>query len=110
MLLGLLAVVRVLPAKKQPAVYLGVQRLHASPEHFRPTGKVGNIAHRDTVFAQKLGRSSGRKSFDSQRREDRKSTRLNSSHITISYAVFCLKKKTTTPRLISIVARPCSIC
>src|SRR5437667_8709085 len=26
---------------------------------------------------------------------DRKSTRLNSSHITISYAVFCLKKKTT---------------
>src|SRR6266540_6841726 len=28
--------------------------------------------------------------------EDRKSTRLNSSHITISYAVFCLKKKKTT--------------
>src|SRR5437667_2409838 len=27
--------------------------------------------------------------------EDRKSTRLNSSHITISYAVFCLKKKRT---------------
>src|SRR5437773_12195262 len=25
--------------------------------------------------------------------QDRKSTRLNSSHITISYAVFCLKKK-----------------
>src|SRR5437773_3861957 len=27
---------------------------------------------------------------------DRKSTRLNSSHITISYAVFCLKKKKPT--------------
>src|SRR5207249_10983208 len=27
------------------------------------------------------------------RREDRKSTRLNSSHVSISYAVFCLKKK-----------------
>src|SRR5437773_6946921 len=27
------------------------------------------------------------------REQDRKSTRLNSSHITISYAVFCLKKK-----------------
>src|SRR5690606_40884277 len=27
--------------------------------------------------------------------EDRKSTRLNSSHVKISYAVFCLKKKTT---------------
>src|SRR5690554_7132169 len=26
--------------------------------------------------------------------EDRKSTRLNSSHVRISYAVFCLKKKT----------------
>src|SRR5689334_24511467 len=28
--------------------------------------------------------------------EDRKSTRLNSSHSSISYAVFCLKKKKTT--------------
>src|SRR5258708_11394964 len=28
--------------------------------------------------------------------EDRKSTRLNSSHQIISYAVFCLKKKNTT--------------
>src|SRR5438067_8949637 len=27
--------------------------------------------------------------------QDRKSTRLNSSHVSISYAVFCLKKKTT---------------
>src|SRR5205807_7510943 len=29
-------------------------------------------------------------------RKDRKSTRLNSSHLVISYAVFCLKKKKTT--------------
>src|SRR5436309_10874376 len=28
--------------------------------------------------------------------EDRKSTRLNSSHVKISYAVFCLKKKKNT--------------
>src|SRR5690242_21210329 len=28
-------------------------------------------------------------------RKDRKSTRLNSSHMSISYAVFCLKKKKT---------------
>src|SRR5690349_23090175 len=28
--------------------------------------------------------------------EDRKSTRLNSSHVEISYAVFCLKKKTNS--------------
>src|SRR5690606_42046458 len=30
---------------------------------------------------------------DSDPRGDRKSTRLNSSHVKISYAVFCLKKK-----------------
>src|SRR5690554_7778994 len=30
---------------------------------------------------------------DSGRLRDRKSTRLNSSHVRISYAVFCLKKK-----------------
>src|SRR3712207_7815315 len=32
-------------------------------------------------------------SFDCDRKEDRKSTRLNSSHANISYAVFCLKNK-----------------
>src|SRR5690349_23908344 len=31
--------------------------------------------------------------FDRPLWEDRKSTRLNSSHVEISYAVFCLKKK-----------------
>src|SRR5690606_41284072 len=31
--------------------------------------------------------------LDGGRRQDRKSTRLNSSHVKISYAVFCLKKK-----------------
>src|SRR5690242_21138873 len=31
-----------------------------------------------------------------RRRADRKSTRLNSSHMSISYAVFCLKKKKTS--------------
>src|SRR5256885_6184904 len=34
---------------------------------------------------------------------DRKSTRLNSSHLVISYAVFCLKKKTIVERLDSDV-------
>src|SRR3712207_7463849 len=32
-------------------------------------------------------------------RADRKSTRLNSSHANISYAVFCLKKKTIKARI-----------
>src|SRR3712207_9158668 len=33
-------------------------------------------------------------------REDRKSTRLNSSHANISYAVFCLQKKNSTQQLL----------
>src|SRR3712207_7186955 len=54
--------------------------------------------------------------FENQQREsvnpDRKSTRLNSSHANISYAVFCLKKKTTPiPRTSSCslraTSRPC---
>src|SRR5690606_40053389 len=36
--------------------------------------------------------------------EDRKSTRLNSSHVKISYAVFCLKKKTNTYRTVAMYA------
>src|SRR5256885_4588802 len=35
------------------------------------------------------------KLIDEARIGDRKSTRLNSSHLVISYAVFCLKKKKT---------------
>src|SRR5256885_10795761 len=34
-------------------------------------------------------------------RQDRKSTRLNSSHLVISYAVFCLKKKKKNMNMIS---------
>src|SRR5260221_643741 len=37
--------------------------------------------------------------FDSYQISDRKSTRLNSSHTVISYAVFCLKKKKHTSEL-----------
>src|SRR5256885_11151496 len=37
----------------------------------------------------------GRGGQRQRRFTDRKSTRLNSSHLVISYAVFCLKKKTT---------------
>src|SRR5256886_6163293 len=37
--------------------------------------------------------ASGSRSIPGPRRVDRKSTRLNSSHSQISYAVFCLKKK-----------------
>src|SRR5256885_13691204 len=38
--------------------------------------------------------------------QDRKSTRLNSSHLVISYAVFCLKKKKPAPTRPSSPALP----
>src|SRR6266567_4355940 len=41
-----------------------------------------------------LPRRAGRRSSEVRAARDRKSTRLNSSHSQISYAVFCLKKKT----------------
>src|SRR3712207_8783255 len=43
--------------------------------------------------------STARGSSQSEYCGDRKSTRLNSSHANISYAVFCLKKKQTTTTL-----------
>src|SRR3712207_6941363 len=39
--------------------------------------------------------------------QDRKSTRLNSSHANISYAVFCLKKKTHTYNIASLSSPSC---
>src|SRR5436305_7220808 len=39
-------------------------------------------------------------------RRDRKSTRLNSSHVRISYAVFCLKKKKNKFVIVSRIRQP----
>src|SRR5690349_23548768 len=39
-------------------------------------------------------------------RRDRKSTRLNSSHVEISYAVFCLKKKNNERNIPADTGRP----
>src|SRR3712207_8593984 len=47
---------------------------------------VGGARHRPVLLRTRIGRSG-----------DRKSTRLNSSHANISYAVFCLKKQTPSP-------------
>src|SRR5260221_3483204 len=43
-----------------------------------------------------------------QRLQDRKSTRLNSSHTVISYAVFCLKKKRQTIHQRSVLVIGCA--
>src|SRR5699024_11779829 len=53
-------------------------------------GAVRGAAHRVAD-----GLTHHRREGDDHTREDRKSTRLNSSHVSISYAVFCLIKKTT---------------
>src|SRR5258708_17978995 len=66
-----------------------------------------------TLFRSLFTRGRGRSDFwwrhlAAERRgvapcKDRKSTRLNSSHQIISYAVFCLKKKKTRPHTITIL-------
>src|SRR5690606_39671553 len=60
--------------------------------------RAADDAHRQAVRAvvgagQQVGRRLGRRVRRVRLERDRKSTRLNSSHVKISYAVFCLKKK-----------------
>src|SRR4051812_49814535 len=50
----------------------------------------------DGVHVERLGHEVVRRGHH---RLDRKSTRLNSSHMSISYAVFCLKKKINTLKI-----------
>src|SRR5690242_20875394 len=54
-------------------------------------GYLAHYVRRDAI--RRLG------TFDAAK-EDRKSTRLNSSHMSISYAVFCLKKKKKNKRIL----------
>src|SRR5699024_4931251 len=58
--------------------------------HYRAVGDQNTIVNlTNHSFFNLNGHESG-----SIINQDRKSTRLNSSHVSISYAVFCLKKKT----------------
>src|SRR2546422_8439999 len=59
-----------------------------------PSGARSGDAHRATGGAAALLPAAGR-GRRNRLPQDRKSTRLNSSHGYISYAVFCLKKKKT---------------
>src|SRR3989454_3372078 len=52
-------------------------------------------------------RAGARADGDGLERQDRKSTRLNSSHLVISYAVFCLKKKKRVDSLAHIASLCC---
>src|SRR5437870_6064574 len=75
------AIAHIYTLSLHDALPIYLQDLKATPEH-PATG---------VVLEAKLDR--GRVWLPAQ--QDRKSTRLNSSHVAISYAVFCLKKKTT---------------
>src|SRR5690606_39691020 len=76
---------------------------HASGFSFYPgknlgaLGDAGAVTTNDDELAQTiraLGNYGSHKKYENLY-QDRKSTRLNSSHVKISYAVFCLKKKKT---------------
>src|SRR5690242_21495221 len=58
---------------------------------------VGVVEMRPFAIASALA-PLGRRRLAGIALEDRKSTRLNSSHMSISYAVFCLKKKKNTKK------------
>src|SRR5438477_2043580 len=60
---------------------------------------------RSMVFARSAVSNSRRPSIIAPRSDcaDRKSTRLNSSHMSISYAVFCLKKKKKNKEKINMI-------
>src|SRR2546426_5393316 len=70
------------------AVDLSRTRPHARDERRPPS----DCRNRDRPAARALG-GDRRESALAGAHRDRKSTRLNSSHLVISYAVFCLKKK-----------------
>src|SRR3712207_7227551 len=60
-----------------------------------PRGGVAGPARRHVAAAEGVSRRPLRLGVLRPLGQDRKSTRLNSSHANISYAVFCLKKKKT---------------
>src|SRR5437867_8692236 len=72
-----------------PSAIVGVQNQQVSDICFLPAGV--DLA---SQAPQDCARQLHGLSWPPRIKLDRKSTRLNSSHRTISYAVFCLKKKT----------------
>src|SRR2546421_4122087 len=77
---------------------------------FRSRGLLGEEAHPSGVAPAQHDEALVEKALRRAvlgRRRDRKSTRLNSSHDQISYAVFCLKKKKkqTTPHYITYTTK-----
>src|SRR2546430_12647883 len=68
--------------------------ISAAGEQRHGVAVVPRHLHGEHQLAERLHhRAAPQRPVPHQRRQDRKSTRLNSSHSQISYAVFCLKKK-----------------
>src|SRR5438034_4243338 len=59
-----------------------------------PEATPEQLTHLHRILERESCRHLERAPFGRHKKRDRKSTRLNSSHTVISYAVFCLKKKT----------------
>src|SRR2546430_11344460 len=69
------------------------RRERVSGGHRLAAGDPGDAAHPRYFFGGAPGGECRRREVPGMGSIDRKSTRLNSSHSQISYAVFCLKKK-----------------
>src|SRR5256885_10324919 len=65
----------------------------SAPRHLRALEQVESQRERWGELARVRQNEADVAGDDRRLRADRKSTRLNSSHLVISYAVFCLKKK-----------------
>src|SRR5690625_5778506 len=55
--------------------------------------QISDDKNKEDTWDDKLSLKEGMHQLSPREKLDRKSTRLNSSHVAISYAVFCLKKK-----------------
>src|SRR5690606_40836847 len=69
--------------------------LRRRTEDTRRVHRLGEWHGREDRAVCGMGTPAGEPFHEEGRGQDRKSTRLNSSHVKISYAVFCLKQKTS---------------
>src|SRR6266853_3366001 len=109
------------PPKYDPRCDAERPRLRGVPESRFEVGAFAALPHLRTCWLlRRLAESTRHQAFSCDRpsdhrrirsagrvgmvlcRRDRKSTRLNSSHSQISYAVFCLKKKKNTYHYVSV--------